>query len=76
MTDDRDATSILVWNGHVSRTRPAHSQELRSRPVDGLDHEHDVDDHAESGGSVIEGIDRQGAETRIEPPAARITVIG
>ena len=50
--DDRDATSILVWNGRVSRTRPTPTRAPPSRPFQDGEHEHDQDDHED--GQVIE----------------------
>ena len=52
VTEDRDATSILVWNGRAARTRRTTSEGPRSRPVHHAKHEQNVDDHEEGGGGV------------------------
>lgn len=78
MTEDRDATSILVWNGRVSRTRRASTEGPRSRPVHRAEHEQNVDDHEERGGS---GVEKPGAgeddERDRDPdsPGARIELL-
>jgi hypothetical protein len=52
VTEDRGASSILVWNGRVSRTRRISAEQ--PRPVNRLEHKQDVDDHEACGGDVVE----------------------
>jgi hypothetical protein len=51
VTEDRGASSILVWNGRVSRTRRISAE--RPRLVRRLEHEQDVDDHEVGGGEEL-----------------------
>ncbi len=53
MTDDRDVTSILVWNGRVSRTRPTPTQGGLRPPVQGGENEHDEGDREDCRGEVV-----------------------
>jgi hypothetical protein len=65
VTDGRDATSILVWNGRVSRTRPTPTREPRSPAQDG-EHEHDEGDREDCRGEAVK---RRGTDDDDEKPS-------
>jgi hypothetical protein len=67
VTDDRDATSILVWNGRVSRPRPTPTQEGLRPPVEGGENEHDERDGEDCRGEVVKQARRAAAADDSRP---------